>query len=84
MRNRKFLDTVGSFLGVSLGLSVITGLALLVVGYFNNFNYIVDSDFSDVSGREVVSVIGVFIPPVGAVNGAIYIFEEEKNESEED
>lgn len=64
------------------GLGLIVAAVLLVIGYFNNFNYLVDSDFESVSGREVVSIIGVFVPPVGAINGAIYIFEDEKQEGE--
>lgn len=51
-----------------------------IASWINNINYVIDSDYEQISGREVVSIIGIFIPPVGIVNGTIYFFEPEKNE----
>ena len=83
MRSMRYSST-SSFIGAGLGLSIIVGIVLLIVGWFNNINYVVDSDFSDVSGREIVSIIGIPMVPIGMVNGAIYIFEDEKDGQKED
>lgn len=52
---------------------------VVIGGWFNNINYILDSDFKEVSGREILSIIGVPIAPIGMGNGFIYYFEDAKN-----
>lgn len=53
---------------------------ILIAGWINNINYVLDSDLNDVDGREVVSIVGIFIVPIGSANGVIYFFEDEKEE----
>jgi len=49
-------------------LYLIVGLAG-VVGWVMNIVDIVNSDFSSITGMLVVRIIGVFVPPLGAVLG---------------
>lgn len=52
-----------------LGMTyLIVGLAG-VVGWVMNIVDIVNSDLSKITGMLVVRIIGVFIPPLGAVLG---------------
>ena len=60
--------------------TLIAFVLFLFVGWLNNINYLMDSNFDSMSGREVVSAIGVVVAPVGMVNGVIYMFEPEKVE----
>ena len=59
---------------------LIALVLFLGIGWLNNINYLMDSNFDNMSGREVVSAIGVVVAPVGTVNGIVYMFEQEKQE----
>lgn len=60
-------------------INVVYVLVFLAsISWFNNIHYVLDSDFSDVSGREIISVLGIPIAPLGIANGFVYIFEDEK------
>jgi hypothetical protein len=61
----------------------ITVIAFLVFGFVswcNNINFLVDSwDKEGLQIREVVAIVGVPMFPIGAINGAVYLFEDEVN-----
>lgn len=57
-----------SVYGLAWLLYIVVGLAA-VVGWVMNIMDIVKSDFSSITGLLVLRVIGVFVPPLGAVLG---------------
>lgn len=69
---------LGRWFGFSITWSVVIIVCLLFVGWFNNINYVIDSNFNNISEREIFAVAGIPLIPLGAVNGTIYIFENEK------
>lgn len=49
-----------------------------IASWFNNINFIIDSwDKESLQIREVISIVGIPVAPIGTINGAIYFFEDE-------
>lgn len=60
---------------VAGGLGILTILATVVagaVGYVLNIVHLFHADFSHITGKIVVELLGVVIPVIGAITGWIF------------
>ena len=48
--------------------------AVGITGYAKNIINVFNADYDSISGFEVVSVVGIFVPPVGTVTGLYSFF----------
>jgi len=65
--------------GSGIGIAVIGFVLFCFVSWCNNINFLIDSwDKEGLQIREVVAIFGVPMAPIGVINGAVYMFEDEK------
>lgn len=66
MLNNKPRNSKGE---LAWALGFIVGLIFLVVGWIMNLFNVAGIDFSELTGIDILYVVGVFIPFIGAITG---------------